>query len=104
MFTTDKNVNQGTFGVFKMDFNPSFLKYVYTVFAMSSGSSFSVNSINRISSTDTNDFYFAGKAVSLMDGTNKKTQLTATGYVMRGKTSNSTQNCFTFNSGYSLSL
>ena len=49
LFTTDKNINSGTFGVFKMDFTPTSLKYVYTVLLMSTGSSFSVNSIFRIS-------------------------------------------------------
>ncbi len=37
LFTTDKNIASGTFGVFKMDFNPTSLKYVYTTFTMSSG-------------------------------------------------------------------
>ena len=104
LFTIDYNINSGTFGVFKMDFTPSSLKYVYTAFSMSSGSTFSVNSIIRTSLTDPNDFYFAGKAQSLTDGTNTKTFLTATGYVMKGKTSDTTQNCLNFISGYSLSL
>ena len=62
LFTTDNKVNSGTFGVFKMDFTPTTLKYVYTALSMSSGSSFSVNCIMRTSLTDGNDFYFAGKA------------------------------------------
>ena len=62
LFTTDKNVDSGTFGVFKMDFTPTTLKYVYTALSMSSGPSFSVNCIIRTSQTDGNDFYFAGKA------------------------------------------
>ena len=62
LFTTDNNVNSGTFGVFKMDFTPTSLKYVYTSLSMSFGSSFSVNSIARGSQIDGNDFYFAGKA------------------------------------------
>ncbi len=37
LFVTDKNLNQGTFGVFKIDFTPSSLKYVYTTLSMSSG-------------------------------------------------------------------
>jgi hypothetical protein len=37
LFTTDKNIASGTFGVFKMDFNSTSLKYVYTTFTMSSG-------------------------------------------------------------------
>ncbi len=36
---------------------------------MSSGPSFKVNSITRISLTDANDFLFAGKARTLTDGT-----------------------------------
>ena len=70
LFTTDKNLAFGTFGVFKMDFTPTSLKYGYTVLSMSSGLSFSVNCIIRTSLTDGNDFYFAGKAQSLTDGTN----------------------------------
>jgi len=62
LFTTDMNVASGTFGVFKMDFTPSSLKYVYTAFTMSSGLRFSVNSLVRTSLTDANDFLFAGKA------------------------------------------
>ena len=49
LFTTDKNLASGTFGVFKMDFTPTSLKYVYTALSMSSGSSFSVNCIIRTS-------------------------------------------------------
>ncbi len=49
LFTSDKNVGSGTFGVFKMDFTPSSNKYVYTVLSMSSGTSFTVNSLIRIS-------------------------------------------------------
>ena len=37
LFTIDNNINSGTFGVFKMDFNPSTLKYIYTTLSMSSG-------------------------------------------------------------------
>ena len=49
LFTTDKNLASGTFGVFKMDFTPTTLKYAYTVLSMSSESSFSVNCIIRTS-------------------------------------------------------
>ena len=54
--------------------------------------------------TDANDFFFAGKAISLTDEINPKTFTSVKGYVMKGKTSDSTQNCFSFSSGYSLSL
>ena len=87
-----------------MDFNPSSLKYVHTILTMSSGTFFSVNSLTRTSQTDPNDFYFAGKAVSLTDGKNTKTFTTANGFVMRGKTSNASQNCFSYPSDYSFSL
>ena len=69
LFTTDENIGSGTFGVFKIDFTPTTLKYVYTALTMSSGSSFSVNCIVRTSPTDVYDFFFAGKAQSLTDGT-----------------------------------
>ena len=72
LFITDKNEDSGTFGVFKMDFTPTWLRYVYTPFSMSSGSSFSVNCIVRTSRTDANDFIFAGKAQKLTDGTTTK--------------------------------
>ena len=35
LFITDKNANQGTFGVFKMDFTTSPYKYVWTALTMS---------------------------------------------------------------------
>jgi hypothetical protein len=82
LFTTDKNVASGTFGVFKIDFTVSSLKYVYTAFTSSSGSLFSVNSLVRTSQTDANDFLFAGKAKSLTDGTTTLTFNTSYGYVM----------------------
>jgi len=104
LFTTDKNVASGTFGVFKMDFTPTSLKYSYTSLTMSSGLSFSVNSMTRTSLTDGNDFLFAGKAQSLTDGTTTLKFSTGYGYVMKGKTTDSTKNCFSFPSGYSLSL
>ncbi len=87
-----------------MDFTPTVLKYVYTSLTMGSGQFFSVNSIIRTSSTDPNDFYFAGKTKSLTDGTTTKKFLTETGYVMKAVTSDSNKNCFTFPFSYSLSL
>ena len=87
-----------------MDFTPTALKYVYTILSVSSGQFFSVNCLIRTSKTDANDFLFAGKARSLTDGTNTKTFTSGYGYVMKGKTTDSTQNCFSFSSGYSLSL
>ena len=104
VFATDKNVNSGTFGVFKIDFTPSSLNYVYTPLSMSSGQYFSANSIARISLLNPNDFYFAGKARSLTDGTSTQTFPTAKGYLMMGKTSDTNLNSFSFVSGYSLSL
>ncbi len=104
LFVTDKNLNQGTFGVFKLNFDPPDFKYFYTILSMSSGSTFSVNTIRKTSQTDANDFFFAGKAQILTDGINSKIFPTATGYLMKGKTSDSTKNCFSFPSGYSLSL
>jgi hypothetical protein len=62
LFATDNSVASGTFGVFKMDFTPSTLKYVYTPLTISSGLAFSVTSLFRSSLTDANDFLFAGKA------------------------------------------
>ncbi len=104
LFVTDKNIASGTFGVFKMNFTASPYKYVYTALSMSSGSGFTVNTFARTSLTDANDFLFAGKAQTLTDGTTTKTFSTATGYVMKAKTSDSNMNCFSFLSGYSLSL
>ena len=104
LFAIDKNINFGTFGVFKIDFTPTSYKYVFTELSMSSGSSFSVNCIVRTSKTDANDFLFAGKAQSLTDGITTKTFSTTTGYVMKAKTSDSTKNCLNFPLGYSLSL
>ena len=57
---------------------------------MSSGSAFKVNTLVRTSLTDANDFLFVGKAQSLTDGTLTKTFPTATGYVMKAKTNDST--------------
>ena len=62
LFTYDKIIGSQKFGVFKMDFTPSSIKYVYTELSMRAGSAFSVNSIVRISLTEANDFLFAGKA------------------------------------------
>jgi hypothetical protein len=104
LFTTDKSVASGTFGVFKMDFSTVLPKYVYTVLTMASGLPFSVTSLTRTSQTDANDFLFAGKAQSLTDGINTQIFPTSYGYVMKAKTSDSNINCFSFPNGYSLSL
>ena len=104
MFTIDKNVASGTFGVFKMDFSTATPKYVYTALTMASGLPFSVTSLTRTSQTDANDFLFAGKAQSLTDGINTQTFATSYGYVMKAKTSDLNKNCFVFPDGYSLSL
>jgi len=69
LFTIDMNVASGTFGVFKIDFTSSIIKYVYTELSMSSGQYFSVNSIIRTSLTNGNDFHFAGKAQTISDDT-----------------------------------
>ena len=90
LFVTDKNVTLGTFGVFKMNFTASPYKHIYTALTMSSGSGFSVNTFARTSLIDANDFFFAGKAQSLTDGTTTKTFPTGIGYVMKAKTSDST--------------
>jgi hypothetical protein len=87
-----------------MDFSTATPKYVYTILTIASGLPFSVTSLTRISQTDANDFLFAGKAQTLTDGINTKTFSTSYGYVMKGKTSDSNQNSFSFPSGYSLSL
>ncbi len=92
LFATDKNVASGTFGVFKMDFTPLTLKYVYTPLTISSGLAFNVTSLFRISMTDANDFLFAGKTQSLTDGINTQTFVTSYGYVMKGRTSDSDKN------------
>jgi hypothetical protein len=60
--------------------------------------------MSRTSLTDANDFLFAGKAKNLTDGTTSLTFTTGSGYVMKGKTSDPSQNYFSFPSGYSLSL
>ena len=104
MFTTDKSVASGTFGVFKMDFSTVLPKYVYTALTMASGLPFSVTSLTRTSQSDANDFLFAGKAKSLTDRINTQTFPTSYGYVMKAKTIDSNQNCFSFPIGYSLSL
>jgi hypothetical protein len=104
LFTTDKSVASGTFGVFKMDFSTPNPKYHYTILTIASGLPFSVTSLTRTSQTDANDFLFAGKAKSLTDGINTRTFATSYGYVMKAKTSDSNQNCFSFPDGYSLSL
>ena len=87
-----------------MDFSTVIPKYVYTILTMASGLPFSVTSLTRTSQTDANDFLFAGKAKSLTDGTNTQTFATSYGYVMKGKTSDSNKNCFSFPDGYSWSL
>ncbi len=92
LFATDINVASGKFGVFKMDFTPTTLKYVYTPLTISSGLAFSVTSLFRTSMTDANDFLFAGKAQSLTDGINTQTFFTSYGYVMNGRTSDSNKN------------
>ena len=92
LFATDNNVVFGTFGVFKMDFTPLTLKYVYTPLTISSGLAFSVTSLFRISMTDANDFLFAGKAQILTDGIDTQTFVTSYGYVMKGRTSDSNKN------------
>jgi hypothetical protein len=60
--------------------------------------------MTRTSLTDANDFLFAGKAKSLTNGTTTLTFNTGSGYAMKVKTSDPTQNYFSFPSGYSLSL
>ena len=37
LFATDYNINSETFGVFKIDFTPTSLNYVYTTLTMGSG-------------------------------------------------------------------
>ena len=46
LFTIDKSVASGNFGVFKIDFTRSFFKYVYTTLSMSSGLSFKAQSFS----------------------------------------------------------
>ena len=71
---------------------------------MGSGSSFSVNTIVSRSVTNANDFYFTGKTKSLTDGTKTKTFLSSVGFVMKAITTNQDETCFSFSTGYALSL
>jgi hypothetical protein len=71
---------------------------------MASGLTFSVTSLTKTSQTDANDFLFAGKSQSLTDGINTQTFPTSYGYIMKAKTTDLNQNCFSFPDGYSLSL
>ena len=63
-----------------------------------------MNSIVRTSITNANDFYFAGKTKSLSDGVTNKTFISEVGFIMKAITSNQDESCFTFPSGYALSL
>ena len=71
---------------------------------MGSGSSFSVNTIVSTSAINANDFYFAGKTKSLTDGIITKTFLSEVGFIMKAMTTKQDETCFSFTSGYSLSL
>lgn len=55
---------------------------------MGSGTSFSVNTIVSTWTTNANDFYFAGKAKNLTDGTKTKIFLSEVGFVMKAITIN----------------
>ena len=78
------------------------LKYKTTLCTISSGSSFSINTIVSTSTTNANDFYFAGKTKNLRDGTRTKTFSSQVGFLMKAITSNQDEMCFSFSSGYSL--
>jgi hypothetical protein len=63
-----------------------------------------VNTIVSRSTTNANDFYFAGKTKSLTDGTKTKTFSSSVGFVMKAITINQDETCFSFRSGYALQL
>ncbi len=78
----------------KVDFSSD--KYVSTLLTMGFGSSFSVNTIVSRSTTNANDFYFAGKTKSLTDGKKTKTFPSSVGFVMKAITTNQDEMCFSF--------
>ena len=57
-----------------------------------------------ISTTNANDFYFAGRTKSLTDGTTSKIFTSEVGFIMKAITTNEDESCFTFATGYALSL
>ena len=67
---------------------------------MGSGSSFSVNTIVSTSTTNANDFYFAGKTKSLTDGTITKTFSSEVSFIMKAMMTNQEETCFSFTFGY----
>ena len=71
---------------------------------MGSGSSFSVNTIVSTSTTNANDFYFAGKTKSLNDGTITKTFSSEVSFIMKAIMTNQEETCFSFMDGYALKL
>ena len=104
IYVTDSNINGGTFQVFKVDFSYNTPMYSSTTLTMGYGSSFSVNTIVNRSTTNANDFYFAGKTKSLTDGAKTKTFLSSVGFVMKAITINQDETCLSFPSGYALQL
>ena len=71
---------------------------------MGYGPIFSVNTIVSRSTTNANDFYFAGKTKNLTDGTKIKTFSSSVGFVMKAMIANQDESCFSFSTGYALSL
>ena len=69
---------------------------------MASGSSFAVSTIASTSTNNANDFYFAGKTKSLTDGKITKTFSSEVGFIMKAKTTNQEETCFSFMDGYTL--
>ena len=63
-----------------------------------------MNTIVSRSSTNANDFYFAGKTKSLTDGAKTKTFSSSVGFVMKAITTNQDEICLRFTSGYALQL
>ena len=97
-------MNGGTFQVLKIDFTPSIPLYIDTPLTMGQGSALTIHSIVRTSTTNANDFYFAGKTNSLSDGTTTKNFSTQVGFIMKVITNNTDESYFSFPSGYALNL
>ena len=65
-----------------------------------SGTSFHIHMIASSPTANVDDFYFAGEAFSLTDGTFVKSFGNTFGFIMKSKTNSSDESCFNLSTGY----
>ena len=87
-----------------MRVNTGALKWIATDITIGSGSEFHIHMIASSPSANIDNFYFAGEALNLKDGTKVKSFVKIFGFIIKSEINSTNETFFNLPSGYSIDL